>query len=300
MAQNCHDITETVQIPDSCEERYLPQQSLCTQALDDAAIVHGGVSRLYEGYKIGRCKPRRHMFIVTSEGSGTLVTGAAPPRSSTLDAGSVAYCPAGMAHLFTVSKSPWVISWFYLADKPLWSRLRGREPIFYPTPDADRFRDLCENYIAEQGRLLSGPKPPKPNDDQSVDICCEYARLVASYVSRYVHLVSGGMESRAEKMRGVFSAVRRDPSGRWTVAALAERAGLSEAQFAREMRRLTGRSPWQEVIRIRMELARDLLLTTDYPLKLIATRVGYADAFVFSTAFKRYAGVSPLQLRRTQ
>jgi len=47
------------------------------------------------------------------------------------------------------------------------------------------------------------------------------------------------------------------------------------------------------VARLRLERARHLLRETDEPVKSIAQRVGYANQFAFSTAFKRVTGLSP-------
>lgn len=46
-----------------------------------------------------------------------------------------------------------------------------------------------------------------------------------------------------------------------------------------------------------MSHARDLLATTDLPVKEIATRVGYGDPSQFSKAFKDAYGASPSDSR---
>jgi len=51
------------------------------------------------------------------------------------------------------------------------------------------------------------------------------------------------------------------------------------------------------VARLRVERARHLLRETDEPVKSIAQRVGYANQFAFSTAFKRVTGLSPQSCR---
>jgi AraC-like DNA-binding protein len=51
------------------------------------------------------------------------------------------------------------------------------------------------------------------------------------------------------------------------------------------------------VFRLRMLRAEEVLRNTNYALKSIAPNIGYANAFAFSSAFKRHAGTSPKQYR---
>ncbi|CAM5252574.1 AraC family transcriptional regulator OS=Streptomyces cyaneofuscatus OX=66883 GN=G3I52_19320 PE=4 SV=1 [Streptomyces cyaneofuscatus] len=48
----------------------------------------------------------------------------------------------------------------------------------------------------------------------------------------------------------------------------------------------------------RMALAADLLTRPELTVAAVARRVGYADAFGFSAAFKRLRGESPSAFRR--
>jgi AraC-like DNA-binding protein len=73
--------------------------------------------------------------------------------------------------------------------------------------------------------------------------------------------------------------------------------GVSPATLQRLVRRYFDSTPQQMVVEIRMSQARRLLQQSDYPLKVIAREVGYSDAFVFSSAFKRFHGNSPSAFR---
>ena len=56
-------------------------------------------------------------------------------------------------------------------------------------------------------------------------------------------------------------------------------------------------SPLAFVLAEKFETAKDLLLSTDMPIKEVAAAVGYDDSCYFSTAFKAYEHVSPGQFR---
>ena len=65
-------------------------------------------------------------------------------------------------------------------------------------------------------------------------------------------------------------------------------------------RKLLGRTPHAEIVRVQVERARELLTQTDLPLKTIAQRVGIPHAEYLSVVFKRATGQSPGAYRRGQ
>jgi AraC-like DNA-binding protein len=88
-----------------------------------------------------------------------------------------------------------------------------------------------------------------------------------------------------------------DPAAPWTVAALADRTGVSRSTLAKRFTGLVGEPPLTYLTRWRMALAADLLVERA-PVAEVARRVGYADPFGFSAAFKRVRGVNPSEFRR--
>jgi AraC-like DNA-binding protein len=90
-----------------------------------------------------------------------------------------------------------------------------------------------------------------------------------------------------------------DPAAPWTVARLADRAGVSRATLAKRFADLVGEPPLTYLTRWRMTLAADLLTErAQATIAEVARAVGYSDAFGFSAAFKRVRGVSPSDFRR--
>jgi AraC-like DNA-binding protein len=58
-----------------------------------------------------------------------------------------------------------------------------------------------------------------------------------------------------------------------------------------------GRTPGQEMARLRMERARQLLTTTESPVKNIAALIGYRQVASFCRFFRLHAGISPQAYR---
>ncbi|WP_173874650.1 AraC family transcriptional regulator [Streptomyces albus subsp. chlorinus] len=91
--------------------------------------------------------------------------------------------------------------------------------------------------------------------------------------------------------------LHEQPGHGWTVAGLAAKAGVSRAALARRFTELVGEPPMAYLARWRIDLAARLLREPGATLGAVARRVGYADGFALSTAFKRLRGVSPSAYR---
>jgi AraC-like DNA-binding protein len=100
-----------------------------------------------------------------------------------------------------------------------------------------------------------------------------------------------------ELMATVLRVIHEHPERPWTVQSLASRVGLSRAALARRFTQQVGEPPLTHLTRWRLALAADLLAGTDLTLTTIAPRVGYANAFALSAAFKRVHGSSPSDYR---
>lgn len=94
-------------------------------------------------------------------------------------------------------------------------------------------------------------------------------------------------------------ALHARPAHPWTVAELAATAGVSRAALARRFTALVGQPPLTYLTSWRMSLAADLLHEPRSTITEVARRVGYTDAFAFSTAFKRLRGITPSAYRVT-
>ena len=109
----------------------------------------------------------------------------------------------------------------------------------------------------------------------------------------------GWMFALADKRFGAaIGAVHADPARRWTLQALAERAGMSRSTFALRFKEKVGKSPMEYVTQWRMRLAADRLVNARDPVSVVALSLGYESESAFSVAFKRTMGCSPRQFAR--
>ena len=71
----------------------------------------------------------------------------------------------------------------------------------------------------------------------------------------------------------------------------------SRSLFERNFCLFVGRTPHQEIVRVRMNRAKELLTGTDLPLKQIAERAGFGRIDTFTEAFRQVEGMPPGKYR---
>lgn len=121
--------------------------------------------------------------------------------------------------------------------------------------------------------------------------------LVENYAapSKRRHTVST-LTSR--QMRQLSDNVLAGLHENWSVARMAEIAGLSPFHFSRAFKVSFGTSPHSWVHLQRMEQAAQLVRASDQPFVDIALACGHPSAAHFSHAFRRHWGVTPTDYRR--
>jgi AraC-like DNA-binding protein len=87
--------------------------------------------------------------------------------------------------------------------------------------------------------------------------------------------------------------LHKNPARAWTLADLAAEVGVSRASLARRFAARVGETPMAYLADWRIALAADLLRETTDTVDSIARKVGYANAFALSVAFKRLRGITP-------
>lgn len=103
---------------------------------------------------------------------------------------------------------------------------------------------------------------------------------------------------QADRLERVLAYMRDHYHEALTMPQLAEQAGCGLRHLNELSRQKLGSSLSHQVLVIRMEHAKQLLLETSATMQQIAERVGYATGYAFSRSFKRYAGEPPEQYRR--
>lgn len=153
------------------------------------------------------------------------------------------------------------------ALEPLFERIYEEHAALRPGAGA-MLTSLLTQILIEWTRLLQAQEAPSP-----------------SYSGR-------------ETIVDAISYIREFASEPLTLREIAERFRMSERHFQRLFKRHTGQ-PFYEFIQLqRVQLACELLRTTNHKLEAISERVGYRDTQSFSSLFKRIEGRTPGQYRK--
>lgn len=95
------------------------------------------------------------------------------------------------------------------------------------------------------------------------------------------------------KLRALVSDISSEPTGDLSLPALASRAGMAERTFSRLFHKETGITPVAFVETARINRAKALLETSDWPLARIAERSGFGSLDGLHRAFQKRVGTTP-------
>ncbi|KAA9345742.1 helix-turn-helix domain-containing protein [Adhaeribacter soli] len=83
-----------------------------------------------------------------------------------------------------------------------------------------------------------------------------------------------------------------------TLAELAHLASLSEFHFLRTFKAVFGESPYRYLLRLRLQQAREQLLSNNLSVSEVAFHCGFKEVQAFSKIFRKMYGVSPSAFRQ--
>jgi AraC-like DNA-binding protein len=159
--------------------------------------------------------------------------------------------------------------------------LNFRHPVLPPSPD----------LIA-----LVSPQPREAFEEAAV-------RLLALTAARQAD-VTAGHDMPARQMRMVAETVdlieRRagDLDGDClSLTALSQRAGINPYRYLRLFQRLTGMTPHQYVLHVRLMRAAERLRSSDDAISIVAYDAGFADLATFNRRFRKLIGQTPTVFR---
>lgn len=78
---------------------------------------------------------------------------------------------------------------------------------------------------------------------------------------------------------------------------VARKVGFNESYFIRLFKRITGTTPHEYLMRLRIDKSKQLLKQTDKSITEVSYDVGFENVNVFIRDFKKYAGITPLRYR---
>ncbi|MEO8182387.1 MAG: AraC family transcriptional regulator [Deltaproteobacteria bacterium] len=178
--------------------------------------------------------------------------------------------------------------------------LAGLPPLFKVNIRRDASGEWIESTIRH---LASEREPARAGRSALLARLAEalFIETLRRYMAELPRQRTGWLAAARDSAVGrALGVIHREPAHAWTVASLAQRAGLSRTVFAERFTRLLGEAPLTYVLRCRMQLGARLLETTDDTVLQVALNAGYESEAAFNRAFKREFDLPPARYRSQQ
>ncbi|RNG34533.1 AraC family transcriptional regulator [Streptomyces botrytidirepellens] len=186
-----------------------------------------------------------------------------------------------------------LLSGAYAGRGEISGRLLHALPDVLVLPDADCHRPLRDLVIEEIARDAPGQQAMR---DRLLDLML-LSTLRTWFDQSAAHAPPWYRAMDDPAVSHALHLLHDDPAHPWTVANLAAASGVSRAALARRFTAQVGEPPMTYLASWRVDVAADLLRETDATVGSIARKVGYANAFALSVAFKRLRGITPTEHR---
>ena len=158
-------------------------------------------------------------------------------------------------------------------------------------------------YGAASQRLVRefALKPPGWRVSMNADLLSVLFSLVRSEAARFHPDLTLSAVAEIPRFLPVFRQIEKNlHRPEYSVLEMANEAHLSEVQFRKIFRRITGISPLRFVQRRRIERACNLLHTSTDSISLIAEASGFCEPPFFHRVFKSWTGMTPRSYRRAE
>jgi len=258
----------------------------------DLCVTHTGRFDHVQGHYVERKGGRpEHVMIFCLAGEGRVQLGRASHR---LACGHGIVLPPGQAHRYAADASaPWTIFWFHFTGR----RARDYVAALGVRPGRPHFWVQDVDAVAEAFEDCYRHVRGGYTDAELFALSTSFGRLLG--LCRALQRPAEARRRDAEdRVQRTLRFMRENLHRPVALGALAREAALSVPHFSAVFRRQMRCSPVEFHIRLRMQRACELLLTTPLAAGAIGTRLGYEDPLYFSRLFRKKIGVPPSAYRR--
>lgn len=297
MSRSDQNLSETDIRPPGAETVMIRADALDTRAwlsnapvcpdLERHRIRHLAVAHMPSPFEIVRTKLGGSYFLACFGGEGLVLVDG---RWTKCSPGQAVLLPPGTLHAFkTTPNHCWEFCWVRYQERA------GQPPLTAAqTPVIARFHSeglrlgilgLFHECGSSGAAIRTDQRSSHRPDLVAIN---RWVDLIQHYVLRFAEPTC--LDPRIWRLWEQVVSRLAEP---WTIADMAQAVHLSEKQLQRICLKELGRSPRQQLIWLRMRRAAELLNERDSKIETIASRVGYQNAFVFSSTFKRVMGWSP-------
>lgn len=237
-------------------------------------------------YRVEREPFDSYLLIHTSSGTGVLETQLGRSECA---AGEVLLVDCNEPHCYYAAGS-WEFDWLHFNGAASCALVQyilaqhGQKLALPSTaPEAQLIGEICQ-------------RPAQPSRSAEIMTSAQVHRILATLAAEQPQ--SGAARSDFALVMQAVDYINAHYAEKLTLAALAQRAHVSESAFSHAFKSATGFSPYDFVLNQRINEAKRLLNTTALPVGEIAEAVGFSNAANFVRVFRQKCGETPGSFRQ--
>ena len=260
----------------------------------DFRLVYCGYENCEPGHRFGPNRRTAYVLHVVASGKGRLEIGD-----------EVYHLSEGDAFLLKPEEEAWYMADFNEPWSYMWIGFQGmqaHECVMNAGFDNDNHVIHGVDHNPLRGYIMEMLKAHSLSYSNSLRRSSYLQMFFADLIEQYRKNIQGieNLESipGAEQVKRLMIYITEHYKEKIRINEVAYEMGINRCYLSTAFKKMTGYSPAEYLLQVRMEKAKSLLMKTNYSINRIATEVGYADQLAFSRMFKRRFGESPARYRQ--
>ena len=130
-------------------------------------------------------------------------------------------------------------------------------------------------------------------------VCRAMLLMIKASLFKQLHPVTANSAvTYHSTIRRAIDLMEKNIANQIKIEEIAEYCGYSIRHFQKIFKDATGVSPHQYLLNLKINYAKELLLTTNHTVHHISLQCGFFDSNYFTNAFKRVVGTTPSKFRK--
>lgn len=238
-------------------------------------------------YSVKRESYNSFLLMYIERGSGRVEFNG---RAYTANEGNVVLLDCYKPHLYCTSKG-WHTLWLHFNgsnSRAYYDLIFNRNGCILPAGNPHVIPGLLSAMLDGYRNDSSIPDPL---------ISCYIQQMLAELIMSSDGTFSANMES--SPISEAMGYIELNYSKKINLTQIAQEINLSPFYFSRQFKKETGYSPYEYIIKIRLEHAKLMLKNTTLHIKEIAFNCGFLSESNFVYSFHKNVGLSPMDFRNT-
>ena len=164
--------------------------------------------------------------------------------------------------------------------------------IIYSPPESSSIRKCFEGILHEMNHKQEG----------YAQICQHHLAILILLICRKDHVSYKIVEPRSssKECHKAKRYIETHYHDKITLDSLAEVCNLTKYYLSHKFKELYQKSPMSYLTEVRIDAAKDLLLTANYSIEEVASATGFSSPSYFSQAFQKTCKMSPQEYRKSK